>query len=210
MLVHGLWMRHQIFFCLGRRLARRGFAVRAFDYPSVRRGLDDNAAALAAVVRDPGGRPPPHLIGHSLGGLVILRMLALHPQLAVGRVVLLGVPVRGSQAASTLRRFAPMAALIGRTVADWQALPPPDRPPRVETGVIAGDRGIGIAALLPAVARPHDGVVAVDETILPGAHAHLVLHRNHSELLFARDCADAVAGFLVRGSFSGAVTAGRH
>ncbi len=102
MLVHGLWMHALAMRPLGRRLERtRGFSSIGFSYPSVRRTLDENADALrAACERIPGSTL--HFVGHSLGGIVILRMMRRHGWTRPGRVVALGSPFLGS--AIALRR----------------------------------------------------------------------------------------------------------
>ncbi|HRP98005.1 MAG TPA: alpha/beta fold hydrolase, partial [Rhodocyclaceae bacterium] len=78
-LVHGLWMRGIVFALQRRRLARRGFAVHAFSYPSMRGTLAANARALAAFVAGVAGTRV-HLVGHSLGGVIALVLI---PALAV-------------------------------------------------------------------------------------------------------------------------------
>ena len=47
--------------------------------------------------------PQVHLLGHSLGGLIVLRFLQRHSMSQPGRVVFLGTPCAGSRVA---RRFA--------------------------------------------------------------------------------------------------------
>ena len=95
-LVHGLWFGAWSMRLLGRRLRRAGFATLSFRYRSIRGALDEHAAALAEYAAAAGGEVR-HFVAHSLGGLVTLRMLAGHPELPAGRVVLLGSPVKGSR-----------------------------------------------------------------------------------------------------------------
>ncbi len=76
-LVHGLWMNGLELSMLGQRLRREhGFDVRTFTYPTMHGAVADVCAALArfaAEARD-GGRV--HLVGHSLGGVMVHRTLA--------------------------------------------------------------------------------------------------------------------------------------
>lgn len=199
--VHGLWMHGIVFAPMRRRLADHGHPGVAFSYPSVRRGLDDNTTLLAAFVEALRPSGPVDLIGHSLGGLLALRMMALRPDLALGRVVLMGAPVQGSQAARELLRRLPVKALIGPSIRDWLAIAPPRWPLTAETGVIAGSRSLGIARLLPGVPRPNDGLVSIAETELAGAVDRTTLHCSHSEMLFSRRAAEAAAHFLRLGRF---------
>ncbi|MGC1520487.1 MAG: alpha/beta fold hydrolase, partial [Steroidobacteraceae bacterium] len=100
--VHGLWQRGAESHWLRRRLAQDlGGEARTFSYPSVAGDASQNARALTETLREIRADTL-HLVGHSLGGLVILKafeheegLRALPP----GRIVLLGSPLRGSRAA---------------------------------------------------------------------------------------------------------------
>ena len=59
-----------------------------------------------------------HLVGYSLGGLVIRALFQFHPGQRPGRVVLLGSPQTGSRAAEQFRRFWLGRRLTGRSVAE--------------------------------------------------------------------------------------------
>jgi pimeloyl-ACP methyl ester carboxylesterase len=70
--------------------------------------------------------PEVHFIGHSLGGLVIYRFLERFPDQPPGRVVFLGTPSVASRAAEHAARFAPIAHLMGQSVAE-ELLQPRER-----------------------------------------------------------------------------------
>jgi pimeloyl-ACP methyl ester carboxylesterase len=95
-IVHGLWMTGAVFALQRAQLVRRGYRVRTFNYSSLRTSLDEIASQLARFI---GALETPgvHLVGHSLGGLVVMHALALFPQLPIGRVVLVGCPLAGSR-----------------------------------------------------------------------------------------------------------------
>ncbi|MDD5763186.1 MAG: alpha/beta hydrolase, partial [bacterium] len=73
-LIHGLWMTGTEMRVLGGRLEESGFRVRYFRYRSWRGGLAQAAGALREFVEATEGERV-HLVGHSLGGVVIARML---------------------------------------------------------------------------------------------------------------------------------------
>lgn len=198
-LIHGLWMRGVVFLPQQRWLMRRGFAVRRFSYPSMRRGLQHNAKALAEFVTSTSGNV--HLVGHSLGGLVVLNMLAQYRDPRVRRVVLMGSPCMSCHCASVLLRNPGLAAIVGRSLKEWLELPRPQLPEPLEIGVIAGSRSLGLGRLIPGLARPNDGVVSVMETRLPEARDFITLPVSHSEMLISHACADQVAAFIGGGSF---------
>lgn len=201
-LLHGLWMSGWAMVRQRQWLAACGYRVELFRYATVRRALDDNARALAAHVRSLP-RDGVHLVGHSLGGLVILRMLALAPDVRVGRVVLLGSPVWGSGVARVLQRVALGRAVLGRSLPAWDdavhALPRWPCP----VGMIAGRVAFGAGLLLKSDLGPNDGTVAVAETELPTFDDHLVLPVSHTGMLLSHRVAVATCGFLAHGRFAG-------
>jgi pimeloyl-ACP methyl ester carboxylesterase len=202
-LVHGLWMGATVWLPLSTRLRRDGWRVAAFSYPSWRESLEQSARALAAFVRGHAARRL-HFVGHSQGGLVILRMLRDAPQLAAGRVVLIGSPVAGSRAVEQLGATRVGRWLRGTALPQWEARFAEPVLRRLEVGAIAGTRRFGLAALVARVPAPADGAVAVDETRLPGLADHLCLPLSHSGLIVSRRVAAQTAAFLRTGRFTGA------
>lgn len=199
-MIHGLWMHGIVMLPQQHWLTRRGFAVRRFSYPTVRQGLQHNARALSQFVAATGNGNI-HLVGHSLGGLVALRMLAQYPDPRVRRVVLMGSPCTGSHCASVLLRTPGLAAIVGRSMKEWLAVPRPPVPSQVEIGVISGSRSLGLGRLIPGLPRPNDGVVSVMETRLPEARDSITLPVSHTQMLVSHACADQVAAFIGSGSF---------
>lgn len=199
-LLPGLWVHAGFMRPMARRIARHGYRVHRFAYPSVRRTLDDNADALARFCALAGG--PLHLVGHSLGGLVVLRALERAPELAVRRAVLVGTPFADCHAAHRLARFPGGRAIMGQSLPQWLERARPAAPARCELGVVAGDLSLGLGRLIaPDLARPNDGVVSVTETAVPWMHDRIVLHVSHTAMLFSRSVAEAVAAFLAHGAF---------
>ncbi|MBD5800694.1 Alpha/beta hydrolase family protein [Azoarcus sp. Aa7] len=199
-LVHGLWMHGLVFGLLRRRLERSGFLTHAWSYPSVRQGLAANADALSRFLADLRADPI-HLVGHSLGGIVIANALARHPDPRVRRCVLMGPPWTASRSATGLQRVPGISALIGRSMRDWLPAPRPELP-GVEIGVISGNRPLGLAGALVGLPRPHDGIVMVEETRVAGTRDAVTLHVSHMEMLLSAHCADQVAAFLHTGAFT--------
>lgn len=200
-LVHGLWMHGLAFAFYRRRLAGQGFAVSTFSYPSVRRGLTENVQALAGFASRLD-TPTIHLVGHSLGGLLVLASLARLSEIRVGRVVLLGSPVVGSHCAEGLLRWPGGSRLLGRSMRDWLSGAQPDLPAAVEIGVLAGCRSLGLGRVIRGLPQPNDGVVAVAETRLEGCRDSVVLPVAHSQMLLSPACIEQVAIFLKTGKFS--------
>src|SRR5688572_6912653 len=89
-LVHGLWMSGLQLTVIKRRLEADG-SLRAlsFSYPTVVGSMSDHVRRLIDCAHAQAGERL-HFVGHSLGGLVILRALQVTDDLPAGRAVLLG------------------------------------------------------------------------------------------------------------------------
>lgn len=199
-LVHGLWMRGLVLLPQQRWLRAEGFAIRRFSYPSWRGGLAGNARLLSSVISETPGAVI-HLAAHSLGGLVAMQMLSQEPDARIRRVVLLGTPYAGCHCGMTLAAHPLLAALVGRTFEDWFRQPRPALHAGVEIGVIAGTRSISFGCLIPGLARPNDGLVAVNETRIAAAKDSIAMNVSHSGMLVSRACASQIASFLRTGRF---------
>jgi pimeloyl-ACP methyl ester carboxylesterase len=198
-LVHGLWMRGWVMQGLRLQLARRGYAASTFTYPSMGQSLDEHARRLAGRIAELQA-PVIHLVGHSLGGLVILRCLREHGERRIGRVVLIGTPVRACIAGRRMEHLPAGKRLLGASRDIWRGLPELFRP-RCELGVIAGSRPWGLGRMLMRLPGTNDGVVRLEETEAAGMRDRIVLPLSHSGMLVSAQVAREVAAFLKRGAF---------
>lgn len=203
-LVHGLCMHGIVFALHRRRMQRLGYRVLTFSYPSIRGRLDDIADRLAsrlATIPDDSV----DLVGHSLGGVIILTMLARNDWTGrIGRVLLLGSPCMGSRSAEGVARRPGLSWILGRALPDWLARSgAQSRRPTLpyQIGVIAGDRAIGLGHLLFRLDTPNDGIVSVRETCWPGAHDRITLHVTHMQMLVSAECTRQIDAFLRTGHF---------
>jgi pimeloyl-ACP methyl ester carboxylesterase len=200
-LVHGLWVRAMVMGLLRRRIARCGYRALAYSYPSMRLTLTENAERLAQYCLGIAAAKV-NFVGHSLGGLVVLRMLETARAFTVGRIVLAGTPCCGSFAARRLMRLPGGHAVLGRSVPEWLGRERPQLPSHHEIGVIAGRVGIGLGRLVaPDMTQPNDGVVSVAETRLPEMRDHIVLEVNHTGMLLSRTVARRICEFIRHGAF---------
>jgi len=200
-LVHGLWMSRHAMLWLEYWFRRRGYAAASRGYASVRKPLDDNAAALARLFEATGSGAR-DVVCHSYGGVVVLRMLDLGLGPPVRRLVLLGSPVRGSAVGRRLAEHPAGPWLLGRTAGLWRTGQALTIPPGLEVGAIAGSRPIGMGRLLAKVEGLNDGVVAVDETRLDGMADHLIVDCAHSGMLLSPEVAGQAEHFLRCGAFA--------
>ena len=198
-LIHGIWLTGLELWPLARRLRAAGYAVRIFHYPSLRRSPAQNADALQRWLAKID-QPVVHLIGYSLGGLVLLNLLARHPAQRPGRLLLLGSPVHGSGVAARLARQRWSRPLLGRALPGGLDGSAPHPAVGRSVGVIAGDRPGGVGTLVGGLHGANDGTVSVAETRLPGA-AHCVLPLGHIGLILSPRALPAILAFLRSGKF---------
>lgn len=199
-LVHGLWMTGWDMLLLRCRLRRCGFDARQFSYPSVRKNVRENAAALQRFAQTLEA-PTVHFVGHSLGGLVILQLFQDFPAQRPGRVVLLGTPYGGCHAARRLARYALWRRFMGCSLEGGLLGGGPEWRAQRDLGVIAGTFPLGGGLWLGGVPRPNDGTIAVAETRVPKMTAHLTLPVSHMGMLLSAETARQTCAFLKTGRF---------
>jgi len=194
-LVPGLWMPRAAMALIAARLRRESFRTRSFAY-SGRQPLAPTLERLAALGRE----RPVHFVGHSLGGVLIFDLLQSRRDIAAGRVVLLGSPVRGCDTGRRLAAGALGRWMLGGCAARWQEREARWQRPEA-LGVIAGTRPLGLGRLLGALPGENDAVVRTEETIVEGMTDRVLVRQGHSMLIASRDVAGLVARFLRTGAF---------
>jgi len=199
-LIHGLGRSRVAMEVLARRLRSAGFTAESVGYRS--RGLSlarATAVVDRAVTGLARGWDVVHLVGHSLGGIIAAAIAAGRTDLPVGRVVVIGTPMRGSALAGLLVRSAPLRALLGPVLAELaESGGPAAASPRI--GAIAGTGGASFFGRGFGLAYPHDGKVSVRSAWSGAAH-RAVVPVGHAMLPLSRRVAELTAAFLRHGRF---------
>ncbi|MFT7459341.1 MAG: pimeloyl-ACP methyl ester carboxylesterase [Planctomycetota bacterium] len=198
-LVHGLWVNGLDMSLLRHRLSTH-YATHQFSYNSVAYEPAENAERLndflSTITSD-----TIHFVGHSLGGLVIRHLFHQYPQQKPGRVITLGTPHNQSHSARQLSRFLPTKILLGKSIHKGLLGELPDWSAARELGSMAGTLRFGLGLIIPGLADPNDGTVAVEETRLAGMTDHLTLRVSHFGLILSLKASNAVVKFLQTGKF---------
>lgn len=198
-LVHGMGRTRASMTLLAYRLRKAGFRTVNVPFNQTTESLEEITARLLKTVASEAGTLPYHLVGHSLGNVVIRNGFKAGYAPGLGRIVMLAPPNAPARLAVRLRKVLPYRWVTGdsgQRLADpdfYAALPVPG----VEFGVIAGDRGQPLT-----FDEPNDGIVAVSETRLEGMTDFRVLHRTHTFLMNAPDTAAHCLAFLRTGRFA--------
>ena len=101
-LVPGIGLGGFEFLMLARQLRKQQYNVKIFWKNPWRTSLASSAKALHDFLSK---QPTSHLVAHSFGGVVVLKMLQDYPQLVVGNVVMLGSPLAGCLAAQRVLKI---------------------------------------------------------------------------------------------------------
>jgi len=200
-LIHGMGRTPASFALLRHRLRGAGHDVHGFHYMVTRETLAQIAARFRARVQQAADDDEPFaVVGHSLGN-VITRLCLPLPGLC--RFVMLAPPNRPPVMARALRAhsllrpvFRALTQDAGDKLADddfYARLPVP----AVPSLIIAGNHGPR-QRWLPFGGARSDGIVAVDETRLPGV-PHVEVHALHTFLMNDARVGRLVNDFLAHG-----------
>ena len=198
-LAPGLWMPGAAMALLAARLARAGYATHVFTYRG-RSLLEGNVARLARFARQAVQGRAAHFVGHSLGGVFALEMLNAHPEQPVASLILLGAPVRGCLAGRRLGSARVGRWMMGGCGELWherEAVWKRDAP----LGVVAGTVPLGLGRAFGRLPGPNDGVVRVDETVVDGMAARVLVPLGHSLLIVSGSVGRQVERFMQEGRF---------
>jgi pimeloyl-ACP methyl ester carboxylesterase len=192
-LVHGLGRTPRSMRRLERSLRDSGYVTLNVGYPS----FSARVEALAPLVADriAAGRPRSvsdgtrlHLVGHSLGGILIRWMLANRPLPGIARVVLLAAPNQGSRLADFAAPWLSwlMRPLPDLTTDESNAAHTLSAPAGVPIGVIAGS---------------WDWTVPVERAGLIGAADFVVARSGHMFMPDVPEVHELTARFLATERF---------
>jgi len=202
-LLHGLASFPVSMALLERVLEKEGYAVRNLGYTSTRGSVNDAAARVMQEVRDLSPDITVHFVAHSMGNIVIRRMLnEAIPNL--GRMVMIAPPNKGSLLAQQLKDlgvfrwiFGPAGQQLSSDNASFfDSLPSPP----CEFGIIAGGKGDG-KGYNPFLPGDDDGTITVESTMLEGASDFILLKATHTLILFLKETAEQTVCFLKYGRF---------
>ena len=200
LLLHGLWMGPWMMSWLSHELSKAGYETSSLSLQSMSESPKAHVERLDRAVNEMQAERV-HLIGHSMGGVIVLRYLQSAGDSRLGRAVLLGSPALGCQAALQLdKQF--WGGLLGASRELWFGPFPNALEGKIEVGAIAGNHAFGLGPFFVSLEGANDGVVTVEETRIAGLRDHIVLPVGHTELIFSARVETQTAHFLAHGHFN--------
>lgn len=182
-----------------RRLARfvkeAGFAPVLVDYPSSKETIENLTDGIFADLPTIGKL---HFVGHSLGGVLAVRLAKMLPAARRGRIVQIGAPNFGSEIAA---RAAVFGSIIGPALAELVPHSGEDTA-GLDIGAIAGTAAIPAYGLITGIEGENDGKVsvisawgnAVENKRIAFPVAHVIMMQD-------RRVIEATVNFLKTGAF---------
>jgi pimeloyl-ACP methyl ester carboxylesterase len=184
---------------LAARLRRKGYRVTIFRHFTGRTKIADSSRSLWAR-SSRLSEEVVHFVGHSLGGIVVLQMMADHPWARPGRIVTLATPHAGIGAARRIAAIPGGRFLLWPGVRSAAFGAPIALTTDRDLGVLAGNRDLFFGSLL-LPGQESDMVVAVSEAMHPEHRANVVVRETHAGMLLSARVATLVDQFLQQGRF---------
>jgi triacylglycerol lipase len=206
-LLHGLCRTSHSMAKMDRALTDAGFTVHNVRYPSRSARVEklaDDAIGKAVADCEQDGAAKIHFVTHSLGGILVRSYLSRHPLPALGRVVMLAPPNRGSEVVDKIGGWSMFNWINGPAGHELgtgpNSTPSKLGPATFPLGIIAGDRSINWinSVLIPG---RDDGKVSIERTKLDGMADHIVVHATHPMIMRKREAIRQTIQFLRNGAF---------
>ncbi|ADJ28346.1 esterase/lipase family protein [Nitrosococcus watsonii] len=201
-LLHGIWMKSLYLYPLAKYLSIQGYRTICFSYRSLQDSPSKTLHHLHNYLESLETETI-HFVGHSLGGLLIQRLLKKYPKQTPGGVVALGTPFTGSIVAQRLYAHQLGRYLLGQNAEESLLIESaPSWQFTQKLGIIAGTRSFGVGQLITRLPQPNDGTVSVAETKLAGMTDHCLVRTNHTGLPLSPIVAKLTVTFLHYNRFS--------
>ena len=197
-LLHGQGRTRLSMVILGKRFRSAGYQTLNFPYNQTTDSLDEISGQLIEFIRKKVKTSNYHLIGHSLGNVIIRNAFRKEYPDGLGKIVMLAPPNQPAHLAKRLKKnpvYRKFTGDSGQKLSEeefYRDLPVPTVP----FGVIAGDKGQSLT-----FSEPNDAVVTVESTKLEGMADWILLHHGHAFIMNCKDTFEHCQHFIERGRF---------
>lgn len=206
-LLHGIGMRGFVMGRLEKALRAEGYRVVNVTYPSREMPFEQLVGEyLAGVLKEHDVARAPRLdfVTHSMGSLLVRKLIQDARPANLGRVVMIGPPNHGSTVADWVAQNRLLGAFMGENLvrlgtgedAITRTLGPAD----FEVGIIAGEVAIN-PVFAQILGGKNDGAVTVDSARLDGMRDFIVVPYSHTMMLWREEVIAQTLAFLRDGKF---------
>ncbi|MCG8042145.1 MAG: alpha/beta fold hydrolase [Candidatus Thiodiazotropha endolucinida] len=203
-LLHGLGRNKTSMWLLASRLENAGYYVKRVEYSSLDHDPDEILQDISSQINQCCQKHTHsvHFVGHSLGGLMVRAYLQYNKVDKLGRVVLLGTPNKGTEAADhfsnswLMEILGPTAKALGT---GQNSFPNSLKAPYYPVGIIAGE----IKSRLndPVIPGKDDGLVSIEATKIDGMTDFIIIETGHSSMRYNSEVAEQTIEFIKNGMF---------
>lgn len=206
-LLHGIGMQGYVMARLASALRTEGYRVANVSYPSRAMSFEQLAGEYLPdqlLTHDIARAPQVHFVTHSLGSLLVRKLIQDQRPSNLGRVVMIGPPNQGSLAAEQARQNELLRTYLGENLerlgTDEKAIVRTLGPADFDLGIIAGEVPIN-PIFGKALAGKNDGAVTVESARLEGMRDFLVVPYSHTVMLWRSEVVAQTLAYLKDGKF---------
>ncbi len=212
-LLHGIGTQGYVMKRLESALVEYGYRVVNISYPSREMSFEKLAgeylpAQLQAA--DVARAPRLNFITHSMGSLIVRKLIQDARPANLGRVVMVGPPNHGSTAADEAGENAILREYMGENLVRLGThennIVSTLGPANFDVGIIAGNI-TSVTIFGRALSGQNDGAVTVESARLEGMHDFLVVPYSHTMMLWRDEVVQQALTYLREGKFKHAETA---
>ena len=187
-----------------RALQAEGFSTLNIPYPSGRLPIEVLADRIRRQVAESAGDTPIHFITHSLGGILVRKLLEDGVPWKFGRIVMLAPPNQGSEIVDWTRQRPLLNRVLGpagRALAtDGLPATLSPFPEGTQAAVIMGDRPT-IPFFQRLFCGENDGIVSTEKGRIDGLQGFSVVSADHTFIQMHPEAIRLSVGFLKFGEW---------
>ena len=206
-LLHGLARTSNSMIPLENALGKQGYKVANIDYESRKKTIEElSSVAIGNALEECHAAPGEkiHFITHSMGGILVRYYLYHNKLTALGRVVMIAPPNKGSEVVDYLGRLSAFRTVNGPAGEELgtgpDSLPSRLGPVDYSVGIIAGTATVNpiLSLYLP---NPDDGKVSVASTKVAGMTDFVTVPASHTFIMRNKTAIKQAIAFIKTGTF---------
>ena len=188
-LIHGLGRLRSSMTKLEKAFTNASFDVVNWSYPSTKLNITDVAHKLYDVVKiNSENYSNVYFVTHSLGGIVVRRMMKIFNMKNLDGIVMIAPPNNASTFARWILKYPIIKTIMGpagQELMDQKYIEKICAVPKSGVMVIAGTKCLSVNnpnswISQTVLKRPHDGTVTVEETKLPNMEKFITVKASHT------------------------------